>query len=47
MDKAAELVTVEMPAGLIEMELDNQMERFAYQLQMSGYSMDQYAKYLA
>ena len=33
-----------MPAGLIEMELDNQMERFAYQLQMSGYSMDQYAK---
>ena len=26
------------------MELDNQMERFAYQLQMSGYSMEQYAK---
>ena len=25
-------------------ELDTQMERFAYQLQMSGYSMDQYAK---
>ena len=43
-DKAAENATVEMPAGLIEMELDNQMERFAYQLQMSGYSMDQYAK---
>ena len=43
-DKAAELATVEMPAGLIDMELDNQMERFAYQLQMSGYSMDQYAK---
>ena len=43
-DKAAENATVEMPKGLIEMELDNQMERFAYQLQMSGYSMDAYAK---
>ncbi|MBQ8359405.1 MAG: trigger factor, partial [Oscillospiraceae bacterium] len=43
-DKASENATVDMPAGLIEMELDNQMERFAYQLQMSGYSMDQYAK---
>ena len=43
-DKAAENVTVEMPAALIEAELDNQMERFAYQLQMSGYSMEQYAK---
>ena len=43
-EKAAELTTVEMPAALIESELDNQMERFAYQLQMSGYSMDQYAK---
>ena len=43
-DKAAENVTVEMPAALIEAELDNQMERFGYQLQMSGYSMEQYAK---
>ena len=43
-DKAAENATVDMPNGLIEMELDNQMERFAYQLQMSGYSMDAYAK---
>ena len=43
-DKAAENVTVDMPTGLIEAELDNQMERFAYQLQMSGYSMEQYAK---
>ena len=43
-DKAAENTTVEMPAALVEMELDNQMERFAYQLQMSGYSMDAYAK---
>ena len=43
-EKAAENTTVEMPAALIEAELDNQMERFAYQLQMSGYSMEQYAK---
>ena len=33
-----------MPAALIEAELDNQMERFAYQLQMSGYSMEAYAQ---
>jgi len=43
-DKAAENATVDMPKALVEMELDNQMERFAYQLQMSGYSMDAYAK---
>ena len=43
-EKAAELTTVDMPAALIESELDTQMERFAYQLQMSGYSMDAYAK---
>ena len=43
-DKASENATVELPNGLIETELDNQMDRFAYQLQMSGYSMEQYAK---
>ncbi len=43
-EKAAENCTVEMPAALVEAELDNQMERFAYQLQMSGYSMEAYAK---
>ena len=43
-DKAAENATVDMPTALIETELDNQMERFASQLQMSGYSMEQYAK---
>ena len=43
-EKAAENVTVDMPAALVESELDNQMERFAYQLQMSGYSMEQYAQ---
>jgi len=43
-DKAAENTTVDMPKALIEQELDSQMERFAYQLQMSGYSVEQYAK---
>ena len=43
-DKVCENVTVELPEALIEAELDNQMERFAYQLQMSGYSVEQYAK---
>ena len=43
-EKAAENTTVDMPNALIEVELDNQMERMAYQLQMSGYSMEAYAK---
>ena len=43
-EKAAENTTVDMPKALVESELDTQMERFAYQLQMSGYSMEQYAK---
>ncbi len=43
-EKAAENTTVDMPKGLIEAELDSQMERFSYQLQMSGYSMEAYAK---
>ena len=43
-DKAAENTTVDMPKALVEQELDTQMERFAYQLQMSGYSVEQYAK---
>ena len=43
-EKAAENTTVDMPNALIEKELDVQMERFGYQLQMSGYTMEQYAK---
>ena len=43
-EKAAENTTLDMPQALVDAELDNQMERFAYQLQMSGYSMEQYAK---
>ena len=43
-EKAAENTTVDMPKALVDAELDTQMERFAYQLQMSGYSMEQYAQ---
>ena len=42
-EKAAEGTAVEMPKALVDAELDTQMERFAYQLQMSGYSMEQYS----
>ena len=44
LEMAAANTTVELPNGLIESELDSQMERFGYNLQMSGYSMEQYAK---
>lgn len=43
-EKAAENTTVDIPNALVERELDVQMERFAYQLQMGGYTMEQYAK---
>ena len=43
-EKAAENCTVDMPKALVEAELDSQMERFAYQLQMGGYSVEAYAK---
>ena len=44
MDKVLENTSVELPGAMIETELDSQMERFAYQLEMSGYSMEQYAQ---
>ena len=43
-DKVAENATVDVPSALVDSELDAQMERFAYQLQMSGYSVEQYAQ---
>ncbi len=42
--KAAENATVELPNALVERALDDQMQQFAYQLQMSGYTMEQYAQ---
>ncbi len=43
-EKAVENMTVEMPSALVEQELDRQMENFAYQLQMNGMSVEDYAK---
>lgn len=45
-EKAAENAQADLPNGLIEEEIDRQMDRFAYQLQMNGMSIDQYAKML-
>ena len=36
--------TVEVPNALVEREIDDQMNEFAYRLQMSGMSVEQYAK---
>ncbi len=41
---AGKNATMEMPESLVEEELDRQMNNFAYQLQRSGMSMEQYAK---
>ena len=43
-EKVTENATVEVPNALVDIELDNQMQNFAYQLQMSGYSVEQYAQ---
>ena len=43
-DAVAANATVDVPSALVDTELDAQMERFAYQLQMSGYSVEQYAQ---
>ena len=37
-------MTCEIPAAMIEEQLDRHMEQFAYQLQMSGMSVEDYAK---
>ena len=41
---AAQNMTVEIPAAMIDEQVDKHMEQFAQQLQMSGMSMDDYAK---
>ncbi len=43
-EKAAENATMELPEALVEEELDRQMNNFAFQLQNSGMSIEQYAK---
>ena len=41
---AAANMTAEIPACMFEEEIDKQLDQFAYQLQMSGMSMDDYTK---
>jgi len=41
---AAQNMTCEIPACMIDEQIDKHMDQFAYQLQMSGMSMDDYAK---
>jgi len=41
---AAANMTAEIPACMFEDEINKQMDQFAYQLQMSGMSMDDYSK---
>ena len=44
--KAVENMTAEIPACMIEEQLDKQIEEFGYQLQRNGMSMDDYVKML-
>ena len=41
---AAANMTAQIPACMVEEQIDKHMEQFAYQLQMNGMSMEQYAK---
>ncbi len=43
-EKVAANATVDVPGALVDVELDQQMQNFSYQLQMSGYSVEQYAQ---
>ena len=43
-EAVAKNATVEVPNALVEAELDNQMNDFAYRLQMSGMKVEDYAK---
>ena len=43
-EKAAANMTCEIPASMIEEQVDKNLEQFAYQLQMSGMKLEDYAK---
>lgn len=43
-EMAAQNMTAEIPACMIDEQVDKHMDQFAYQLQMSGMSMEDYAK---
>ncbi len=44
LEKAAENMTANIPDCMVMEEVDRQMERFGYQLQMSGMSLSQYSE---
>ena len=43
-EMAAQNMTAEIPACMVDEQVDKHLEQFAYQLQMSGMTMDDYAK---
>ena len=43
-EKAAQNMTCEIPACMIDEQVDKHLDQFAYQLQMSGMTMEDYAK---
>ena len=43
-EMAAQNMTCEIPACMIDEQVDKHMDQFAYQLQMSGMTMEDYAK---
>ena len=43
-EKAAANMTCEIPASMIEEQVDKNLEQFAYQLQLSGMKLEDYAK---
>ena len=44
-DKVSELITVEIPAKMIESEIDGMLKEFDHQLQQQGLSLDQYVQF--
>ena len=46
MEKVAEAAKVELPAAMIEAEVDTELQNFDYQLRSQGMSLEQYSKML-
>ena len=46
MEKVAEAAKVELPAAMVEQEVDTELQNFNYQLRSQGMSLEQYSKML-
>ena len=46
MEKVAEAAKVELPAAMVEQEVDTELQNFDYQLRSQGMSLEQYSKML-